>query len=479
MKISEIKKRVLPFLTPTRHEIDEINKIIKTLTQELEKQARKLGIKFIKIEAQGSTGIKQTNLAGSSDIDIFILLNPKDYPNIFKLKKKEKKKYITDLFRDYSKRWFMISAKQSNCTEIILSYAEHPYISAQAGKYSIDIIGCFYLPPEVLQETGPITAVDRTIHHSNFINQNLLQNQKQEVRLLKAFFKCAKIYGDKSLVDKMGFTGFACELLIHYYENIESVFKTFKNSDQIIIDFFKRDIALLKNNQKFLNQPIIIIDPTDPERNVTASINLKIFLYSKYWIKKFLDKPATDYFIDNPIKIKTNEELVPFIDNAVFIEFKIINQDIHYTLIRDKLYVLAEKIKKRFSVPEYEDIKDFFYSIFYNKSIASIIFYFKKGRCFEEKYLKRGPPLHLKQSIEQFKEKNPEVFENNGRIWAPLKRKHHNAIDFIKANLKDEEFKYYELTNIEKIPKSTISKVNFSFLVENLIPFYHEYLNSN
>ncbi|NHI93691.1 MAG: hypothetical protein EAX96_14490 [Candidatus Lokiarchaeota archaeon] len=474
MKLSEIKDKILPKITPMHSEINKINNIISIIISELEKEAKLNSIAYNHIEPQGSTGIKQTNLSGTSDIDLFFLLDPNKYQEILDMPKKEKKKSLSGLFKELSINWVMKALKNIGCSDIKLSYAEHPYVSASYDGFSIDVAGCFELSLNTLKNNGPITAIDRTPHHSNFINKNLSKNEKNEVRLLKAFFKSAKIYGDKSFMDKMGFTGFACELFIYYYKKIEKVFEKIRDSENIIIDYFQRKDDEIKNQPKFENQSIIIIDPTDPERNVTASISEKIFQFSKFMINKFYEKPTSDFFIEKAIEIKSNKEFDPFLDNVVFIELEIYNQDVHYTLIRDKLYVVAEKIRKSFQKPEYLDIKDFFYSIIYDKINASIIFYFKNGRCFEKKYFKMGPPLYLKDSLQDFKVKNPKVFEKNGRLWAHLNRKFHNAIDFIKSIIKKEDFKYFNINEIGKIPKLKLSKQNFSFLIEELIPFYFE-----
>ena len=472
MKISEIKEKILPDLIPSRSEIKKINEIINNLKNKLEIEARKLGIPFKKIEAQGSTGIKQTNLAGTSDIDIFIMLEPENYPKIFTLEKKERKKYISELFKEYSLNWIKNSLKYAGCSNIKLSYAEHPYISARFENYSIDIAGCFDLKLHHLKKSGPITAIDRTPHHSQFINENLSDDEKNEVRLLKIFFKSAKIYGDKSFIDKMGFTGFACEVLIYHYKNIEKVFDVLVHSESIIVDFFDRTNDSIKSNQKFEHQPIIIIDPTDPERNVTASINERIFNYSKFWIKIFQENPKPEFFIDKAIEIKSKKEIVSYLDKLVFIEFKILNKEVHYTLIRDKLYVFAEKIRKSFQKPQYSDIKDYIFCVFYDNDHGSIIYFFKNGRCFEKEYLKMGPPLQLESSVQEFKLKNPRVFEKNGRAWAHLKRKYHNATDFINFILENEDLKYFKLLEIGKIPNLNLSRRNLSFLIDRLLPFY-------
>jgi len=473
MNISdEVKSKILKIITPRESETKEINEIIESLIIKLKNEADLLGLNYMRIEPQGSTGIKQTNLAGTADIDIFVFLNPEDFPQLLEKSKKEKKDFLHGLFKEYAQTWFTKACESINCKNVILSYAEHPYLSATYGNYSIDIIGCFDVTLEFLKEHGPITAVDRTPHHSNFINSNLNLEDKKEVRLLKTFFKSGKIYGDKSRVDKMGFTGFSCELLIYFYKTIENVFINILKSNEVYLDFFKRNEATMRKKERFHNQPIILIDPTDPDRNVTASINEKIFKYSKFLIDRFQSNPNLDFFLDKNIIILKKKIITPHMENVVFIEFDNIEDKVHYTLIRDKLYVIGERIKRKFNDPEYNDIKDFFYSIFYNDQNSSILYYFKNGRCFEKEYLKKGPPINLKKSIEEFKDKNKTIIEKDGRIWAPLKRKYHTGTDLINSMLKDEVYKYFILKHVDKEPHLKISEENLSFTIGNIFPFY-------
>ncbi|MFW9820847.1 MAG: hypothetical protein ACFFE5_14660, partial [Candidatus Thorarchaeota archaeon] len=58
----EIFKEILKEITPTQKEIHLINDIIEKLRRSLAFKAKELKIDYTKIEPQGSTGIKQTQL---------------------------------------------------------------------------------------------------------------------------------------------------------------------------------------------------------------------------------------------------------------------------------------------------------------------------------------------------------------------------------------------------------------------------------
>ncbi|MHA1242842.1 MAG: hypothetical protein ACTSQU_18970, partial [Promethearchaeota archaeon] len=69
--INTIFKEVLKDIIPTQHELTLINDIIKKLKVILDEKAQQLNISYTKIEPQGSTGIKQTQLKNDFDIDLF------------------------------------------------------------------------------------------------------------------------------------------------------------------------------------------------------------------------------------------------------------------------------------------------------------------------------------------------------------------------------------------------------------------------
>ena len=73
--INSIFKEVLEDVTPTQKELTLINDIVIKLTTLLDEKAKQLNIKYTKIEPQGSTGIKQTQLKNDFDIDLFVGLN--------------------------------------------------------------------------------------------------------------------------------------------------------------------------------------------------------------------------------------------------------------------------------------------------------------------------------------------------------------------------------------------------------------------
>lgn len=448
-KLQKVKNIALRMIKPTKHEIEEQKEIINCLKKSIEKIAKKTGYKFLFIEAEGSTGIKQTQLRGASDIDIFVALSPNDYPSILRLPKKSIKEKLHKEFEIIVEKWFKPAAIDAGCTNIKITYAEHPYLSAKIKGFDVDILAGFWLEPPELLRYGPITAVDRTPHHTRFVHKNLSMEQRDEARLLKAFLKACHAYGDKCAIGRSGFTGFSVELLIFFYETFENTLINLKNLPQQPIDFFGREKEELRKHSKFGKDFLIIIDPTDPNRNVAASIDKRAYLYVNYLSQKFLADPSIDYFIEKPIEPLSSTEEEKYKSHLVIVEFKN-TKNIHYVIIRDKLYKLASHIA--FLLEREETGEERFgktiFEVYFEDPIYAVGFYCMK-RELEPYVLRRGPPSNMVEYVRDFLKKHPDAFEKNGFYWTKIKRKYTKPIDLVsdcliqeggvlsKINLKD------------------------------------------
>ncbi|MHA2290386.1 MAG: hypothetical protein ACXABG_16490, partial [Promethearchaeota archaeon] len=98
--INSIFKEVLEEITPTGQELELINEIIVKLKRLIDEKAQQLNISYTRIEPQGSTGIKQTQLKNDFDIDLFVGLDYELYKPKYvglsknKMKKESKKDFL-------------------------------------------------------------------------------------------------------------------------------------------------------------------------------------------------------------------------------------------------------------------------------------------------------------------------------------------------------------------------------------------------
>ncbi len=146
-------------------------------------------------------------------------------------------------------------------------YSDHPYLTLPQKDFSIDIV-----PGYKAASGGELrTAVDRTPFHVRFVQEEFTDEMKDEVRILKQFLKGIGSYGAESSVQ--GFSGYAAELLVYRFKNFEGVISKARD--------WKIPCALDEGPKEFKGASLVMIDPVDSERNVSANVsqeNLATFI---------------------------------------------------------------------------------------------------------------------------------------------------------------------------------------------------------
>ena len=475
--INEIFEEILKKIVPTNQELDLINQIVEKLKYLLNNKAQALNIKFLSIEPQGSTGIKQTQLKDDFDIDLFIGLDYNQYKGNYKdLTKNQFKKESKNDFLKLCNDWIIKSLESKEFLNPRILYAEHPYVSVDYFtsniKLKIDIVLHFDLDLDFIKKNGPKTAVDRSPWHGRFIRDSLTSDQKNEVRLLKQFFKACHSYGDKSAVGKVGFIGYSAELLIYHFKNLENCFKNFNTLKDIALDYYGRSKTEIQKIIHFQNDFLIIIDPIDKNRNVASAISDKAYNYVNLRIKAFLDNPSKDFF-----EIHDIPEIKPDgLDKFFIIECKNKDQNVHYTICRDKLYALGDNITNN-GEKEYSHANRFgkiVFEVYFEDKINqyNLAIYCDKP-IISETYLRRGPLIAEKKHAEKFKKSNPNFVQKDKYLWVETKREHSKFLDFlnfVEQKISDK----LEVVNVSnaKNAKNASGKKAIYVLKNMVLPFY-------
>jgi len=480
--MNQILDELLEEIVPTNHELNLINEIVKKLRSLLEKKAKELDIEYTQIEPQGSTGIKQTQLRNDFDIDLFIGLNYDLFsPKYEGLSKNKLKKASEKDFLELCNNWIIKSLTLKEFHNPRLLYAEHPYVTidylSKDVKLKIDIVLYFDLDLEYIKEYGPITAVDRSPWHGRFIKNNLKPNQKNDVRILKQFFKACHSYGDKSPVGKIGFIGYAAELLIYYFGDIQTVFKSFDTLYQNPLDYYNRNKKELDKIQHFKNDFLILIDPIDKNRNVASAISEKAYNYCNQRIKDYTINPNKDFFkILSIPEINLSNQNDAILSNIFIIELKNKDADVHYTINRDKLYSLGDRIKAN-GEREFSHAKRFgriVFEVYFEDNVNeyNLVMYCDKLKI-SPSYLRKGPQVKDKFHAERFKKKNKNFILKDGYLWTETKREFNDFFDFLKNFIKDKIPDNLEVVNISKsFNCKTASGKKAIYVLKNMVlPF--------
>lgn len=192
-------------------------------------------------------------------------------------------------------------------------YAEHAYVHAFVDGFEIDLVPCY-----LVEDASKLkSAVDRTPFHTKYI-AGRIAGLEDEVLLLKQFMKGIGVYGSE--LKTGGFSGYLTELLVLCYGSFEEVLRNASSwRPGEIID-------LEGHGNAEHEEPLVVVDPVDPGRNVAAALTAgKMFQFAAA-SRCFLLSPNLEYFFPPAVKPLSKEELLMSIQERestlVLIEFQ-------------------------------------------------------------------------------------------------------------------------------------------------------------
>ncbi|ERG90665.1 MAG: CCA-adding enzyme [Haloquadratum walsbyi J07HQW1] len=211
----------------------------------------------------GSTA-RGTWLAGDRDIDMFV-------------------RFPADLDREVLEEYGLTigNAVLPSGDE---EYAEHPYVTGTFEGFEVDLVPCY----DVDAGSELQSAVDRTPHHNRYLQTRIGESTAAAVRVLKQFLKGIGAYG--SDLRTRGFSGYLTELLVVEYGDFEGVLKTAAKWEPPI------EIDPKAHGSAAHDDPLVVVDPTDPTRNVAAVCSATNISRLQHYARQFLEEPAQTYF---------------------------------------------------------------------------------------------------------------------------------------------------------------------------------------
>ncbi len=251
--LRKVADAVLKEVKPTAAEARELTVKINAVMGRL----KKVVPGNVEIMVAGSAA-RGTNLRGNSDIDIFLLFN-NPVP----------KSRMESVAIDVAKK--MVKGKKNE--SYIVRYAEHPYarLFLDGVGLRVDLVPAY----KIESVKDKLTSVDRTQLHNEFVKSALSQRQQDDVRILKALLRFHGIYGAEAKVE--GFSGYLCELLTYSYGSFSKLLLGMANAKPpVVINLSdgQHDPAKLV---KVFGKKLIVIDPTDEDRNVAANVSDESF----------------------------------------------------------------------------------------------------------------------------------------------------------------------------------------------------------
>jgi tRNA nucleotidyltransferase (CCA-adding enzyme) len=436
-------QEALKEITPSKEEIKKLHSVAKNVFSVAKKEARKFRADVI---LAGSI-TRDTWLPGKKEFDVFILFPPK-----LTAKELEKKGLALGkkVFTKLGGTWR-------------IDYAQHPYVSGNIDGIEVDIVPSYNVKsPEQLK-----SAVDRTPFHVKYIQKKLKKNMSAQVRLLKQFLTSHNLYGADAKT--LGYSGYVCELLIIKYKNFLNTLKAISQWKAIeIIDLEKaynkkEYIRLMKTFQKLL----IVIDPTDKNRNTTAAVSSSNFYKLIKLAKEFLQNPLKEYFfVRHGIPITESDFILNQIQRRtemIFVKFN--TPDVVPDILWPQLRRFADRLQSILEETRYE-FKILRKDVYTNEKNLAIVLLEMEVSKLPTVQKRIGPKVTDLDDCKRFLDKyrnnalNGPFIEND--FWAvEIKRKFITAREKIYDSL-NKDLKTLE---VKGIPNSIAKEITKGFEV--------------
>lgn len=427
---------ILKDIKPTQKEQEELDGISNKLVNFLVKTCEEENIDA-KIEVVGSVA-KHTALKGKSDIDIFMAF-PLDVDN---KTLKDTGLYLAHKCSDH----FNGNAAHH--------FASHPYVTSDIEGYEVDLVPCY----QIEDGTQLKSAVDRTILHTRFIKENLSSEGCDEVLLLKKFMDMTGTYGSEFKVG--GFAGYLCELLIIEYGSFEQTLKqaaTWQYGH--VIDL--KDYGTASD----FDDPLIVIDPTDKNRNVGAALRLNKFSEFIQSARNYLSSNnKKDYFYPLDKTLNKQNILNEFEKRGseiIAIKFDI--PEMPLDTLHPQLKMTTESLVDKINKEEFNVFKGDYAS---NEIDSSVILLEMASSKLNSLVVNQGPKVFLTKACNNFTDKyGPENCHIEGDFLVHTqKREFCDVLDFIRDIFTNEHINKIKVG--KNIKKSLIDSYEFVSLDE-------------
>jgi tRNA nucleotidyltransferase (CCA-adding enzyme) len=180
-------------------------------------------------------------------------------------------------------------------------YAEHAYVHARMDGFEVDLVPCYL----VEDAARLLSAVDRTPFHTKYVGSRIT-GREDDVLLLKQFMKGVNVYGSE--LKTGGFSGYLAELLVLCYGSFAAVLQAASAWRP------GQRLDLEGHGIGRHDEPLIMVDPVDPGRNVAAALTLDRMLQFASVARSFLAEPKLDFFFPPPQAPLSDEELIALIN---------------------------------------------------------------------------------------------------------------------------------------------------------------------
>jgi tRNA nucleotidyltransferase (CCA-adding enzyme) len=406
--MNTIEKQVLERIKPSGEEKNRLENTVAYLMERAREIAAGNGIPCVNVLLVGSAA-RNTWISGTHDLDIFLAFDPA----LPREKLEEYGLFIGDRLAQEAE-----SRKEK--------YAEHPYTRITFSGFDVDIVPCYRV--ETAEKI--ISAVDRTPFHNLFVREHI-RGLEDEVLLLKQFMKSGGVYGSE--LKTGGFSGYLTELLIIHYGSFRDVLEAAVSWKP------GKTIEMVAARRAF-DEPLTMVDPTDPGRNVAAALTPDKFACFISLAGDYLENPAPGFFEITVPSPMSDEEIRSTLEKrntgvlTICFEAPEVVDDILYP----QLFKMQKAVELLLEEHDFHVIKTHAWAG--NKTVLTVEL---ENASLSNVRKHIGPPVWVREHAEVFRKKysgKPGVFAfyiEDGRYVAELPRKYPHAKVLLEAQLRN------------------------------------------
>ena len=260
--LARVVESVSERVTPDAAERERLADAAAALTRRAEAAVADLPTEADVVQV-GSTA-RGTWLAGDRDIDLFVRFPPE-------LPREELESYGLRVGRT------VLSEGREE-------FAEHPYVTGSYDGFDVDLVPCY----DVARATDIRSAVDRTPFHNEYLRERLTDELAADVRVFKRFLKGIGAYG--SDLRTRGFSGYLSELLVLGHGGFDPLVRAAADW-RPPVEFDPAD-----HGRRSFDDPLTVIDPTDPDRNVAAVLSAENLARLQHYARDLTIDPRDELF---------------------------------------------------------------------------------------------------------------------------------------------------------------------------------------
>ncbi len=169
-------------------------------------------------------------------------------------------------------------------------YAEHPYLRGEFGGFRVDAVPGF----AVSDPSRPLSPVDRTPFHQEYLAARESPSIVTQVRLAKQFLRTLGVYGSEAKTE--GFSGYLTELLVLRFGSLRGLLDAARS--------WRLPVRLVEAGKEPPRLPsdvaLILADPVDPHRNVASALSRRNLALVVLSAGAYLARPSARWFEPHP-----------------------------------------------------------------------------------------------------------------------------------------------------------------------------------